>query len=62
MVQHLIVHLKTANRGSEEDTLKNEVIHRFLYGAGRLSVHEVWISYSYSEHTFNKPVFTVLGW
>jgi hypothetical protein len=51
-----------AYRGSEIDEAKKSVKHRFSYGVGRLSVHEVWITYSYTEDGFGKPSFLFLGW
>jgi hypothetical protein len=51
-----------AFRGTEIDAAKNQVKHRFSYGTGRLAVHEVWITYTYSKDDFKKPSFYVLGW
>ncbi len=51
-----------AYRGSVVDAEKKQVRHRFSYGIGRLSVHEIWITYSYSKDSFQKPSLHALGW
>ena len=51
-----------AHRGSELNTKNHTVKHRFSFGSGRNTEHEVWITYSYSKDRFEKPSVDVLGW
>lgn len=51
-----------AYRGSEFNEDRTEVKHRFSYGPGRKSVHEVWLTYSLADDGYGKPGFAVLGW
>ena len=51
-----------AYRGSEWDAEEKSVRHRFVYGAGKDAVHELWLTYPIEKNGFKKPSLGVLGW
>jgi len=51
-----------AYRGSDIDTKKQSVKHRFSLEGGRNGFHEVWLTYSFTQKDFNKPFIEALGW
>ncbi len=51
-----------AYRGSEMEQSTGKLMHRFAYGAGRTTPHEVRVHYTLRDGGFTLAGVTVLGW
>ena len=51
-----------AYRGSAFDEKRALVLHKFAYGPGRTTPHEVWFRYAIDGDVFRLNSFAILGW